>query len=84
MASDFMKFVHFVRPLSKKESRYMSEIDKYLEPMDFKKIKEGKMFTSRPLALALFLVPFLKPLIQVYPAGRYFNKHSHLKLFWVF
>jgi len=39
MASDFMKFVHFVRPLSKKESGYMSELNKYLEPKDLKRIK---------------------------------------------
>ena len=39
MASDFMKFVHFVRPLSKKESGYMSELVKYLEPRDLKRIK---------------------------------------------
>jgi len=39
MASDFMKFVHFVRPLSKKESGYMSELVKYLEPKDLKRIK---------------------------------------------
>ncbi len=39
MASDFMKFVHFVRPLSKKESGYISELGKYLEPKDLKKIK---------------------------------------------
>lgn len=39
MASNFMKFVHFVRPLSKKERGYMSELDKYLEPRDLKRIK---------------------------------------------
>lgn len=39
MASDFMKFIHFVRPFSKKEKGYMSELDKYLEPKDLKKIK---------------------------------------------
>ena len=39
MASDFMKFVNFVRPLSKKESSYISELDKYLEPRDLKRIK---------------------------------------------
>ena len=39
MASDFMRFVHFVRPLSKKESGYISELDKYLEPRDLRKIK---------------------------------------------
>ena len=39
MASDFMKFIHFVRPLSKKESGYISELNKYLEPKDLKRIK---------------------------------------------
>ncbi|HHI04044.1 MAG TPA: hypothetical protein ENL45_00685 [Candidatus Woesearchaeota archaeon] len=39
MASDFMKFVNFVRPFSKKEKGYMSELDKYLEPKDLKRIK---------------------------------------------
>jgi len=39
MASHFMKFVHFVRPLSKKEKGYVSELDKYLEPRDLKRIK---------------------------------------------
>jgi len=35
-----MKFIHFVRPLSKKERGYMSELDKYLEPRDLKRIKK--------------------------------------------
>ncbi len=39
MASNFMKFIHFVRPLSKKERGYMSELNKHLEPRDLKKIK---------------------------------------------
>ena len=39
MASDFMKFIHFVRPFSKKEKGYISELDKYLELRDLKRIK---------------------------------------------
>jgi len=39
MASNFMRFIHFVRPLSKKERGYMSELDKYLETKELKKIK---------------------------------------------
>jgi len=39
MASDFMKFVNFVRPFSKKEKGYVSELDKYLESKDLKRMR---------------------------------------------
>ncbi|MDD5086440.1 MAG: ATP-binding protein [Candidatus Nanoarchaeia archaeon] len=39
MASDFMNFVNLVRPLSKKESGYVSELKGYLDEKDINKIK---------------------------------------------
>jgi DNA replicative helicase MCM subunit Mcm2 (Cdc46/Mcm family) len=38
MASDLIKFVNFVRPLSKKEGSYVSELKGYLEEEDIKKL----------------------------------------------
>ncbi len=38
MASDLMKFVNLVRPLSKKESGYVSELKSYLDEKDIKKL----------------------------------------------
>ncbi len=74
MASDFMKFIHFVRPFSKKESGYMSELIKYLEPKDLKRIKNllknkkiGVSFSSLGISEKIgedVLFPQINPAIE--------------------